>query len=109
MNEEQMQQMMQGMSQMANCFQNLDQSKLEAMAAEAEEKQKELKQLCADGKRDEAQREAMAFGMKFMQSDEFRQLQQCGEMARGMMPEMPDYSVYDTDGEGDSRHICDDI
>ena len=108
MSQEQLEQMMQGMNQMASCFQSIDQERLETMSREAEAKQAELKQLCADGQRDQAQQEAMAYGMKMMESEEFKQLQKCGEMAGAMMPEM-DYSVYQTDGEGESRHVCDDL
>jgi len=113
MDQAQMEKMMQGMAQMAACFENLDQDKLNALAEEGQAVEKELKQLCADGKRAQAQTKAMAFGMKFLQSEEFQQVKQCGEMAQGMMPEIPDYSVYaDEDSAVEdmkSRHVCDDI
>jgi len=110
MSEEKMQEMMQGMQKMANCFQNIDQSKLEGLADEGKAMEEKLKKLCADGERSKAQQEAMAFGMKYMNSEEFKTLKQCGEMAKGMMPEMPDYSVYKDEGSENSsnRHVCDD-
>ena len=111
MSQERMQQMMQGMSGMASCFQNLDQNELQAMADRGKAKHEELKQLCASGKRDEAQREAMAFAMEYMNSDVMKQLQTCGEMAQARMPKMPDYAAYaDASGDGaGARHVCDDI
>ena len=111
MTQEQMQQMMQGMMNMAGCYQNIDQQKLEAMGREAQAKEKELKALCAKGERDKAQQEAMTYAQKYMNSEEFQQIKACGEMARGMMPAMPDYSVYISKDSGDdsNRHICDDL
>jgi len=109
--EAQLQGMMQGMAQMAACFQNLDQDKLNVMAEEGKAMEAELKQLCAAGERDKAQDKAMSYGIKFMNSDELKQLQQCGEMAKGMIPEMPDYSAYvDPDSEENAnRHVCDEL
>lgn len=109
MSEEQMQQMMQGAMEMANCFQTIDQEKMQAMVQKGEALEKELRQLCADGERDHAQRKAVAFGREFASSDEFKQLQQCGEMARRMIDGMPDYlkGVMPEDGNGDNRHVCD--
>ena len=111
MTQEQMQQMMQGMMGVANCYQNIDQQKLEAMGREAQAKEKELKALCAKGERAKAQQEAIAYGQKYMNSAEFQQIKACGEMAKGMMPNMPDYSVYNSKDSGDysKRHICDDL
>lgn len=111
MTEEQMQQMMQSMMGMANCYQNIDQEKLDALSREAEAKHRELKALCAAGKRDKAQQEAITYGLKYMQSDEYKQIKACGEMAQGMMPKLPDYSVYHSknDANASSRHVCDDL
>gem|GEM_PF-363061 len=111
MDETQLQGMMQGAAQMAACFQNLDQDKLNALAEEGKVMQSELKQLCAAGERDQAQAKAMEYGLKFMNSDEFKQLQQCGEMAKQMMPQMPDYTKYaDPDSEENvNRHVCDEL
>jgi hypothetical protein len=110
MDQAQIEKMMQGMSQMAACYQNLDQEKLKALGAEAQAMEKELNRLCADGQRDEAQRQAMAFGLKFAGSEEFQQLRQCGEMAASAMPAIPDYSVYADPESADfkNRHVCDD-
>ena len=109
MSEEQMQQMMQGMQGMADCFKKIDTSKLQAIAEEGKVVEKEIKQLCTDGKRDEAQQRAMTFGFKYVNSPEFEQIKECGTMAKGMMPDIPDYSVFVAkEGEKQaSRHVCD--
>jgi hypothetical protein len=111
MDEAQLQGMLQGAAQMAACFQNLDQDKLNALAEEGKGMQAELKQLCAAGERDQAQAKAMEYGLKFMNSDEFKQLQQCGEMAKQMMPQMPDYAKYadPNSEENANRHVCDEL
>lgn len=111
MSESQMQEMMQGMAQMAACMQDIDQDRLDALAEEGKAVEQELKQLCSAGERDEAQAKAMEYGKKFMNSPEMNQLRQCGEMARQMLSTIPDYSVY-TDPESEefeNRHVCDDI
>jgi len=106
-----MESMMQGAAQMAACFQNLDQDKLRAMGEEGKAMQAQLKQLCAAGEREQAQEMAMGYGMKFIASEEFQKLQQCGELAQQMMPALPDYAAYaDPDSEeNQNRHVCDDI
>lgn len=110
MSEEQLQQMMQGAMQMAACFQNLDQDKLQAMATRGKAIEQELRQLCAAGDRSTAQRKAMDFGREFTQSDEFKQLQQCGDMAQSLLDGMPDYFKGTMpEGSSDQRHVCDDL
>ena len=109
MSEEQLRQMMQGASAMAACFQSIDTSRLEAMAEEGQQMEQELKSLCAAGERDKAQGEAMAFAMKMAASPEMEQLSKCGEMAQGMMANMPDFSDYLEDEAGEPRHVCDEL
>ncbi len=110
MSGENMQDMMQGMMQMASCMQNIDQDKLKVLADESEALEAELKQLCAAGERDQAQQKAIAFGQAFIQSEEFQQLQQCGEAAQDMMPDLADYASYEDDADGvSSTHVCDEI
>lgn len=104
-------QMMQGMAQMAACFQNIDQDKLAAVGQEAQTLEKELKQLCANGEREQAQDRAVSFALKVAESKDFQQLKQCGEMASQMMPQLPDYADYaDPESEAyKNRHVCDEL
>ncbi|MFA5677542.1 MAG: hypothetical protein WC953_03915 [Pseudomonas sp.] len=106
-----MDQMMQGMAQMAICLQNLDQDRLAAIGEEAQRLEKDLQQLCANGERDKAQDKAVAFAMKVTDSKDIQQLRQCGEMALKVMPDIPDYSAYaDPDsGENRNHHVCDNL
>ena len=109
MDESQLQGMMQGMAQMAACMQNIDQDRLNALAEEGKAVHEDVKALCAAGKRDEAQARTMEFAHEFTRSPEFKQLQECGEMAKQMVGNMPDYARYADSEEGEIKHVCDDL
>lgn len=105
MSEEEMQKMMEQAKEMQKCMAKVDQSALEALSARGEKLQAEVKQLCANGKRDKAQKKAIAFGKEIANSKEMKAIRQCGEMTRGMIQVMPmkDY------GDGKNKHICDEL
>ena len=111
MDSQRMQAMMEGMAQMAACYEKLDQGKLEALAEEGKALEEELKGLCAQGERDRAQQAAVEYGLRFMGSDEFQLLKSCGEMAGQFTANMPDYSVYADEAESSAqnRHVCDEF
>ncbi|MDZ7737117.1 MAG: hypothetical protein U5P41_14245 [Gammaproteobacteria bacterium] len=101
MSEEQMQQMM----KMQECMAKVDQSRLEALTAEADGMNKEIRALCAAGKRDQAQNVAIDYGKEISASPAPCRKQKCGEMAKGMqMPMMADLEKNYAD-----RHVCDDM
>lgn len=110
-NDAQMQDMMQGMAQMAACFQNIDQDKFNALVEEGKAVEAEIKTLCEAGERDQAQARAVEHGLRFVNSEEFQQLKQCGSMAEQMLSQVRDYSVYTEDDteETTSSHVCDEI
>lgn len=103
MSEEEMQKMMEQAKEMQKCMAKVDQSALEALSAKGEKLQAEVKKLCAQGKRDRAQEKAMAYGKEIAGSKEMKAIRQCGEMARGMMQNMPMQDF----GDGKNKHICD--
>lgn len=110
-NDARMQDMMQGMAQMAACMQNIDMDKFNALVEEGKAVEAELKTLCAAGERDQAQARAIEHGVRFVNSSEFQQLKQCGSMAEQMLGQVRDYSVYTDDDseETTNRHVCDEI
>ena len=67
----------------------------------------EIKSLCAAGKRDAAQQEALAFAMEMNNNPDIRKMRECGEKMRGMMPPMP-YLEQSAASETSDRHVCDD-
>ena len=103
MTEEQMQQMMEGAQKMQECMAKIDQSAMDALAAKGEKMHAEIKKLCAAGKRDDAQKKAIAYGKEMSSSREMKAMQKCGDMAKQMMQQMPMGDV----GSADQGHICD--
>jgi len=106
MNEQEMQQMMQRMQQMQTCMQDIDQEQLKGLEQRSRQVEADIKSLCTDGKRAEAQQRAMAFGMEISHDPNLKIMRKCGEMMRGMVPELPlvDYEQKTAKG---SKHICD--
>lgn len=107
MSQEQMQQMMQQMQGMQNCMQNIDQAALEALQQKGEQLNAEIKALCAAGQRDAAMAKAMAFGKETASNPVIKQMAQCGEGMKDMMPKLPGVA-RPGDKEGKPRHICDE-
>lgn len=105
MSDEQMQQMMQQAQQMQECMSHVDEGEMQAFEARAQQMNKEIKALCAAGKRDEAQAKAMAYGKELSQSKAMQQMKQCGDMARKMMPP----AATAVTGAAGSHHVCDDL
>jgi hypothetical protein len=105
MSEEQMQHMMEQAQKMQECMARIDQSGLDALAARADAMEKEVKALCDAGKRDQAQKLAIKYGREISASPEMQALQKCGEMAQGMMQQMP--MMSDLGQEYDDQHVCD--
>jgi len=105
MSEEQMQQMMEQAQKMQKCMDKIDQSAMDALAAKAEKMHKDMKALCAAGKRDQAQSVAIAYGKELSTSKEMKVMKKCSEMAAGMMQQMPMMQNLDKDYE--KHHVCD--
>lgn len=94
---------MEQVQKMQECMSRIDQSRLEALSARAETMDKEIKALCAAGKRDQAQDRAMEYGREISSAPVMQQMKKCGEMARGMMQQMPMMDDYS------DRHVCDSM
>jgi hypothetical protein len=103
MSQVDMQQMMQQAKKMEACMANIDQAALAAMSKKADAMEQEVKNLCQAGKRDEAQKRAMEFGLVMAANEEMKKMRQCGGMMRGMMPKIGMPTVE----EMKKRHICD--
>lgn len=106
MNEEQMQQMMEQAHKMQECMAGIDQSALDALAARTEKMEQEVRALCDAGQRDQAQKLAMKYGKEISAAPVMKDLQKCGEMAKGMMQHMPMMDLHD---DLEDRHVCDDM
>ena len=102
MNEQELQQMMQ---QMQSCMQDVDQDQLKGLEQRSRQVDADIKSLCTDGKRAEAQQRAMDFGLEISQDSNMQIMRKCGEMMQGMMPALPLVDYQQKTAEG--KHICD--
>ena len=66
MTEQDMQRMMELAQKMQACMEQVDQAQLAQLEQRSKEFEAELKALCDAGKRDEAQKKAMAYGKEMM-------------------------------------------
>lgn len=106
MNEEDMQKMMQQMQKMQSCMEDVDQSKLKALEQRSRQLESEVKSLCANGKRDQAQKKAISFGKDFVNDPTMKKMRKCGEMMKDVMPKM---TFTGLDKESADHHICDEL
>ena len=104
MNKGDMQNMMQQMEKMQDCMQDVDQAKLKVIEQRSRQMETEIKSLCASGKRDKAEEEAISFGKEIVNDPTMQEMRKCGEGMKGMMPKMP---FMDQEKDRSSRHVCD--
>ncbi|MGW8194897.1 MAG: hypothetical protein ACWGOX_11600 [Desulforhopalus sp.] len=104
MNQADMQNMMQQMQQMQECMASIDQAELDTLQKRSEEFTRRIEALCSQGKRDQAQQEAMSFGQEMAGNPSMKKMQECGKLAQGMVPGMP-HGFDDTDYS--QTHVCD--
>ena len=108
--QQDMQNMMAQMQEMAACMQTIDQNELKGLEKEANKFEEELKGLCKSGKRDEANEKAIAFGKKTMESQALVTMRKCtekmSESMKGMMPNMDPETIAKDYSKG---HVCDQL
>ena len=94
------------MQQVQKCMAGIDQTRLNELKDSSEQIKQKIDTLCAQGKRDQARKEAMAFGRKIGSDPAMQQMRKCGEIAQGALPmaDMPDF--YDEKNDN-NRHVCD--
>ncbi|WP_373020302.1 hypothetical protein [Thiomicrorhabdus sp.] len=104
-----MQQMIQQMNEMQRCLQQIDEIELQKNQENMSRLENKLRALCSDGKRDEAQTEALKFSREIQDSKIFKQIQSCTQemQQQGFMPKLPTLEI---DDQGNSQtHICDQL
>lgn len=95
---------MQKIQAMQECIASVDQKQLLAIEQQQKKFDAEMTSLCASNKRDQAQQAAMAYAKRMMNNPAIKAMQKCGEIAKGMMPDMP---FSDINEDIDDQHICD--
>lgn len=104
--QQNMMQMMEQAQKAQACVQKIDQSQFGQLQQEGDRKKAELEALCAAGKRDQAQQEAIAYSRKMMAEPVMQEMRKCSEMLRGLVPQMP----FDNfEEEFKDKHICDEL
>lgn len=106
MSDADMEKMMQGMEPMHECMAKLDQAALEQFGKEGEQMNAEVKALCTEGKRDEAQAKALEYGKKIANDPTMKAMAECGKQMQSAMPQMQS-SAAPTPEELQNRHVCD--
>jgi hypothetical protein len=106
MSEGDMQNMMQQMQEMQTCMQQVNQSRLKEFEQRGQKVEREVKTLCAAGKRDEAQDKAMQFGQDVAADPDMQKMMECAKMMSSAMPKLP-YMEQAGEPEASSSHVCD--
>lgn len=102
--EEQMQQMISKAQQMQACFEKIDQAALQQFATEGQRVEAQLRSLCSDAKRSEAQQLAMDFARDYVDNKEMAALRDCASQMSDLIPQMP---AAIKEMETANIHVCD--
>jgi hypothetical protein len=98
--------MMLQMQKMQTCMQDVDQSRLQEFEQRASKMEAEVKSLCASGKRDAAQQQAMDFGQKVAADPDMQKMVECGKMMSSVMPQMQ-FMGQANEPNTSVKHVCD--
>jgi len=110
MNQQDMQNMMAQMQEMAACMQTVDQNEVKALEKNSKKFETEVKGLCSDGKRDEAQQRAIEFSKEVMSSQALTTMRKCTEnMSTAMKGMMPNMDPEEIAKDYSKRHVCDEV
>lgn len=103
LNGKDVQNMMQKMQEMQTCMGNINQPDIENLKQRSEKLQSELKSLCVSGKRQTAQKKAIAFSKEVSQMPIMKTVRKCSKIIDGVLPKVsfPDLS------DDSNSHICD--
>lgn len=99
--------MMQLAQEMQQCMAKINPAAIEAFEKEAKTLENELDTLCKQGKRDMAQKKAITYGKKIMSTPAFKQMQKCGEITKGFMPEATMQDSIEDNFDFSNHHVCD--
>jgi len=83
---------------------NIDPEKIKVIEQQSNQFMGEVKSLCANGKRNEAQTKAISFSKEMENSDVLKTMKKCADMMKGIMQEMPAMDQFYDDP---NQHVCD--
>ena len=111
MDQRDMQMIQQQMQEIQACMAKVDRDQVMQLELSSRQLKIEIESLCASGKRDEAQRKAIAFGEEVANHAALKQMIECNEKLAEISPArkqmMPKISFTGVDKDGGDRHICD--
>jgi len=99
--QDQMQIMMQDMGKMQACINKIDMNAIQTMHKESVKIEKEIKQMCSQGQRDQAQIKAVAYSKKIMNIPAMKQMKECSKNT--MVAEMLETETNNLE----KYHVCD--
>ena len=110
MSEQDMQKMMANIQEMSACMQNIDQNEIKALEQDSKQFESEVKALCNEGKRDQAQQQAIEFSEKMMKAPALVTMRECTEkMTASMKGMMPNMDPEEIAKDYSDSHVCDEI
>ena len=104
-----MQEMMKNMQKMQQCISSINQDELDQLQSRSEKFSASIKSLCKKGSRDEAQKKAISYSKKMIKEPVMLEMKKCGDMAKGMMPDMPLTFTEEDIEQGKAAHVCDSV
>lgn len=101
---------MQQLQEMATCVATIDQNEMKALEKESNKFEAKVKGLCKSGKRDKAQKLAMEFSKKIINSPALTTMRKCTEnMSAALKGMVPDMSTEKMVKDYSNKHVCDEI
>ncbi|GBE06973.1 hypothetical protein BMS3Bbin11_00345 [bacterium BMS3Bbin11] len=101
---------MQQLQEMATCVATIDQNEMKALEKESNKFEAEVKGLCKSGKRDKAQKRALEFSKKIINSPALITMRKCTENVSASLKGMvPDMSTEKMVKDYSNKHVCDEI
>jgi hypothetical protein len=108
MNQQDMQKMMEQMQRMQSCMQDIDQSELKNIEQRSHQISVEIKALCENGQRNQAQEKAISFSQEVMSMPAMQAMKKCGEMMQGIAKGIVPQTAF-IEQDYSSRHVCDEV
>lgn len=110
MGEVDIQKMGQAMQEIMQCMSKIDQADLMALEEKSEQFDREMEELCSQGKRNKAQKKAVTYGKEIKKNPTLKQMMECGEINKkyGIPQGEDEASIMDSDFDFSKDHVCDD-
>lgn len=104
MDEDKRQSMIDAAEQMRSCFERVNEQELQQLQSRASAIESEVRELCEAGQETHARSVVVQYAREFSNSPAIKQLRECGDMGKALIPEAPDFANEEQLEEG---HVCD--